>query len=92
MDSYKSFYCIFINITQVCNLFKRPRAPQNQESLDPNNLEFWMDGVYTPGYEALLRRKEADLRRAKFCKLAALIAATVVIILIIVVPLCTMGL
>ncbi|TNN35274.1 UPF0258 protein [Liparis tanakae] len=65
---------------------------QHQESLNPNNLDFWMDGVYTPGYEALLRRKEADLRRAKFCKLAALIAATVVIILVIVVPLCTMGL
>ncbi|XP_034387943.1 major intrinsically disordered Notch2-binding receptor 1 [Cyclopterus lumpus] len=65
---------------------------QTQESLNPNNMEFWMDDVYTPGYDALLRRKEADLRRAKVCKMAALIAAAVVIILIIVIPLCTMGL
>ncbi|XP_041837163.1 major intrinsically disordered Notch2-binding receptor 1-like isoform X2 [Melanotaenia boesemani] len=36
-----------------------------QESLNPNNMEFWMDDIYTPGYDALLRRKEANLRRLK---------------------------
>lgn len=50
-----------------------------------------MDDIYTPGYDALLRRKEADLRRAKICKLIALIATAVAIILIIVIPVCTMG-
>lgn len=64
---------------------------QAQESLNPNNIEFWMDDIYTPGYDALLRRKEADLRRAKVCKLTALIATAVAIILIIVIPICTMG-
>ncbi|GAA6222248.1 UPF0258 protein KIAA1024-like [Lates japonicus] len=64
---------------------------QAQESLNPNNMEFWMDDIYTPGYDALLRRKEADLRRAKVCKLIALIATAVAIILIIVIPLCTMA-
>ncbi|XP_044036978.1 major intrinsically disordered Notch2-binding receptor 1-like isoform X2 [Siniperca chuatsi] len=42
-----------------------PLDSQAQESLNPNNMEFWMDDIYTPGYDALLRRKEADLRRAK---------------------------
>ncbi|KAM9860195.1 major intrinsically disordered Notch2-binding receptor 1-like [Aulostomus maculatus] len=64
---------------------------QGQESLNPNNMEFWMDDIYTPGYDALLRRKEANLRRVKACKLLALIATAVAIILIIVIPLCTMG-
>ncbi|KAM7401828.1 hypothetical protein PAMP_017106 [Pampus punctatissimus] len=64
---------------------------QAQESLNPNNMEFWMDDIYTPGYDALLRRKEADLRRAKICKLLALIAITVAIILIIVIPICTVS-
>ncbi|KAF0035165.1 hypothetical protein F2P81_012923 [Scophthalmus maximus] len=68
-----------------------PLDIQAQESLNPNNIEFWMDDIYTPGYDALLRRKEADLRRAKVCKLTALIATAVAIILIIVIPICTMG-
>ncbi|XP_034023596.1 major intrinsically disordered Notch2-binding receptor 1-like [Thalassophryne amazonica] len=68
-----------------------PLDLQAQESLNPNNMEFWMDDVYTPGYDALLRRKEADLRRAKACKLLALIATAVIIILIIVIPVCTVG-
>ncbi|XP_030585987.1 major intrinsically disordered Notch2-binding receptor 1-like isoform X2 [Archocentrus centrarchus] len=68
-----------------------PLDLQAPESLNPNNMEFWMDDIYTPGYDALLRRKEADLRRAKICKLVALIATAVAIILIIVIPICTMG-
>uniref|UniRef100_UPI0037E784B6 major intrinsically disordered Notch2-binding receptor 1-like n=1 Tax=Semicossyphus pulcher TaxID=241346 RepID=UPI0037E784B6 len=68
-----------------------PLDLQGQESLNPNNMEFWMDDIYTPGYDGLLRRKEADLRRAKYCKLVALIAIAVIIILIIVIPICTMA-
>ncbi|XP_053724451.1 major intrinsically disordered Notch2-binding receptor 1-like isoform X1 [Synchiropus splendidus] len=63
---------------------------QTSESLNPNNVEFWMDDVYTPGYDALLRRKEADMRRAKVCKVAALVAIIVAVILIIVIILCTL--
>ena len=63
---------------------------QARESLNPNNMDFWMEDIYTPGYDALLRRKEADLRRAKVCKVGALIATAVTIILVIVIPLCTM--
>ncbi|XP_049589933.1 major intrinsically disordered Notch2-binding receptor 1 [Syngnathus scovelli] len=63
---------------------------QGRDSLNPNNMEFWMDDIYTPGYDALLRRKEAGQRRAKVCKLLALIAVVLGIILIIVIPICTM--
>uniref|UniRef100_A0A672HVR2 Uncharacterized protein n=1 Tax=Salarias fasciatus TaxID=181472 RepID=A0A672HVR2_SALFA len=68
-----------------------PLDLQGQESLNPNNMEFWMDDIYTPGYDALLRRKEADLRRARACKLLGLIVVAVAIILIIVIPVCTMS-
>ncbi|XP_061819735.1 major intrinsically disordered Notch2-binding receptor 1 [Nerophis lumbriciformis] len=60
------------------------------ESLNPNKLEFWMEDVYTPGYDSLLKRREAEFRRAKACKIGALIAATFSVILVIVVPICTM--
>uniref|UniRef100_A0A665T759 Membrane integral NOTCH2 associated receptor 1 n=1 Tax=Echeneis naucrates TaxID=173247 RepID=A0A665T759_ECHNA len=64
---------------------------QTQESLNPNNLEYWMEDIYTPGYNSLLKRKEAEFRRAKACKIGALIAAaTCTVILVIVVPICTM--
>ncbi|XP_054858142.1 major intrinsically disordered Notch2-binding receptor 1 [Eublepharis macularius] len=64
---------------------------QAQESLNPNNLEYWMEDIYTPGYDSLLKRKEAEFRRAKACKIAALIAAAAcTVILVIVVPICTM--
>nr|XP_020448902.1 UPF0258 protein KIAA1024-like [Monopterus albus] len=68
-----------------------PLDLQGQDSLNPNNMEFWVDDIYTPGYDALLRRKEADVRRAKVCKLLALIATALTIIIIIVVPICTMA-
>ncbi|KAL7866823.1 hypothetical protein AOLI_G00146370 [Acnodon oligacanthus] len=64
---------------------------QTQESLNPNNLEYWMEDIYTPGYDSLLKRKEAEFRRAKVCKIGALIAAAAcTVILVIVVPICTM--
>ncbi|TRY77610.1 hypothetical protein DNTS_005767 [Danionella cerebrum] len=64
---------------------------QVQESLNPNNLEYWMEDIYTPGYDSLLKRKEAEFRRAKACKIGALIAAAAcTVILVIVVPIATM--
>ncbi|KAK2919610.1 major intrinsically disordered Notch2-binding receptor 1 [Channa argus] len=64
---------------------------QTQESLNPNNLEYWMEDIYTPGYDSLLKRKEAEFRRAKLCKIGALITAAIcTVILVIVVPICTM--
>ncbi|KAG9341332.1 hypothetical protein JZ751_019436, partial [Albula glossodonta] len=48
---------------------------KTQESLNPNNLEYWMEDIYTPGYDSLLKRKEAEFRRAKVCKIGALVVA-----------------
>ncbi|XP_059808444.1 major intrinsically disordered Notch2-binding receptor 1 [Hypanus sabinus] len=71
--------------------YNRNASEKNQESLNPNNLEYWMEDIYTPGYDSLLKRKEAEFRRARICKIAALIAAAVcTVVLVIVVPICTM--
>lgn len=50
-----------------------------------------MEDIYTPGYDALLRRKEATLRRVRVCKLFALVGTAVAVILIAVVLICTVG-
>uniref|UniRef100_A0AAV2LTL6 Major intrinsically disordered Notch2-binding receptor 1-like C-terminal domain-containing protein n=1 Tax=Knipowitschia caucasica TaxID=637954 RepID=A0AAV2LTL6_KNICA len=64
---------------------------QGGAALDPAHLEYWLEDVYSPGFDSLLRRKQADLRRARLCKLGALItAATCTLLLVIVVPICTM--
>ncbi|XP_048825668.1 major intrinsically disordered Notch2-binding receptor 1 isoform X2 [Brienomyrus brachyistius] len=70
---------------------RQRKSKEGQESLNPNNLEYWMEDIYTPGYDSLLKRKEAEFRRAKVCKIGALIAAAAcTVILVIVVPICTM--
>ncbi|XP_059827143.1 major intrinsically disordered NOTCH2-binding receptor 1-like [Hypanus sabinus] len=57
---------------------------------DPNDLKFWLDDIYTPGYDSLLRKKESELERAKCCKLvtvivlAACILITVITVLLVV--------
>nr|XP_061788534.1 major intrinsically disordered Notch2-binding receptor 1-like isoform X1 [Nerophis lumbriciformis] len=66
-----------------------PYDSQTHDSLNPNNMEFWMDD--TPGYEALLRRKEAGIRRAKVCKFLALLAVVLAVVLIVVIPICTIN-
>lgn len=50
-----------------------------------------MEDIYTPGYDALLRRKEANLRRVRVCKLLALVGTAVAVILIAVILICTVG-
>ncbi|KAI7793316.1 putative UPF0258 protein [Triplophysa rosa] len=36
---------------------------------DPRELNFWLEDLYTPGYDSLLKKKEAELRRKKICKI-----------------------
>uniref|UniRef100_A0AAV2IWQ5 Major intrinsically disordered Notch2-binding receptor 1-like C-terminal domain-containing protein n=1 Tax=Knipowitschia caucasica TaxID=637954 RepID=A0AAV2IWQ5_KNICA len=34
----------------------------------PTDLDFWLEDLYTPGYDSLLRKKEAEEQRKKICK------------------------
>ncbi|XP_078468535.1 major intrinsically disordered NOTCH2-binding receptor 1-like [Lampetra planeri] len=54
-------------------------TPAMQRALrasQPERLEFWLEDVTTPGYEALLRRKEQQERRWRSLRCAALTLAT----------------
>ncbi|XP_056592130.1 major intrinsically disordered NOTCH2-binding receptor 1-like [Triplophysa dalaica] len=54
---------------------------------DPRELNFWLEDLYTPGYDSLLKKKEAELRRKKICKiLSSVILLVCVIVIIITVP------
>lgn len=51
---------------------------------DPKDLSFWLEDLYTPGYDSLLKRKEAEQRRNKMCKMAALVIVSVLAVIIII--------
>ncbi|XP_041916234.1 major intrinsically disordered NOTCH2-binding receptor 1-like [Alosa sapidissima] len=54
---------------------------------DPGELNFWLEELYTPGYDSLLRKKQAELTRKKICKvLTSVFVSVCVIIVVITVP------
>ncbi|XP_016332274.1 UPF0258 protein KIAA1024-like [Sinocyclocheilus anshuiensis] len=54
---------------------------------DPKELSFWLEDLYTPGYDSLLKKKAAEMKRNKICKtLAAIILLVCVVVIIITVP------
>ncbi|XP_046870702.1 major intrinsically disordered NOTCH2-binding receptor 1-like homolog [Hypomesus transpacificus] len=53
----------------------------------PKDLDFWLEDLYTPGYDSLLKKKEAEQKRKKMCKVVSWIILSIcVIIVIITVP------
>ncbi|KAG1930725.1 major intrinsically disordered Notch2-binding receptor [Pimephales promelas] len=54
---------------------------------DPRDLSFWLEDLYTPGYDSLLKKKAAELKRNKICKTFAFIILLVcAVVIIITVP------
>ncbi|XP_056393266.1 major intrinsically disordered NOTCH2-binding receptor 1-like [Hyla sarda] len=51
---------------------------------NPNDLRFWLEDIYTPGYDSLLKKKEKEKKNSKYCKLFAFVAVTVCILIAIV--------
>ncbi|XP_067245282.1 major intrinsically disordered Notch2-binding receptor 1 [Chanodichthys erythropterus] len=81
------------------HLTDRPRVTWSQSDLTPldlqapESLEFWTDEIYTPASDTLLRRSHSYTRcnRNQAYRIAALsITATIILILIIVIPISTM--
>ncbi|XP_062860662.1 major intrinsically disordered Notch2-binding receptor 1 [Trichomycterus rosablanca] len=76
----------------------RPKVSWSQSELVPldlqthESMDFWMDEVYTPVSDTLLRRSQSLTRcsRSQSYRVTAIsITATVILILIIVIPICT---
>lgn len=53
----------------------------------PRELDFWLEDLYTPGFDALLKKKEAEQRRKRLHRLLSVIGLFVsVVIVVIIVP------
>uniref|UniRef100_A0A3Q3AKF3 Membrane integral NOTCH2 associated receptor 2 n=1 Tax=Kryptolebias marmoratus TaxID=37003 RepID=A0A3Q3AKF3_KRYMA len=51
----------------------------------PKDLDFWLEDLYTPGFDSLLKRKEAEQKRKRLCKILSLIALLFCSVLIVII-------
>ncbi|XP_071437596.1 major intrinsically disordered NOTCH2-binding receptor 1-like [Pithys albifrons albifrons] len=51
---------------------------------NPNDLQFWMGDIYTPGYDTLLKKKEREKKHSKYCRIIPLMVLVVCILITIV--------
>ncbi|NXI47581.1 MNARL protein, partial [Galbula dea] len=51
---------------------------------NPNDLQFWMGDIYTPGYDTLLKKKEREKKHSKCCRIILLMILAVCILITIV--------
>ncbi|XP_030323740.1 major intrinsically disordered NOTCH2-binding receptor 1-like [Calypte anna] len=51
---------------------------------NPNDLQFWMGDIYTPGYDTLLKKKEREKKHSKYCRIILLMGLVVCILITIV--------
>ncbi|NXV70616.1 MNARL protein, partial [Atlantisia rogersi] len=51
---------------------------------NPNDLQFWMGDIYTPGYDTLLKKKEREKKHSKCCRIILLMVLAVCILIAIV--------
>uniref|UniRef100_A0A8P4G2R8 Major intrinsically disordered Notch2-binding receptor 1-like C-terminal domain-containing protein n=1 Tax=Dicentrarchus labrax TaxID=13489 RepID=A0A8P4G2R8_DICLA len=53
----------------------------------PKDLDFWLEDLYTPGFDSLLKKKEAEHKRKRLCKiLFSVILSICAILIVIIVP------
>ncbi|XP_005303140.1 major intrinsically disordered NOTCH2-binding receptor 1-like [Chrysemys picta bellii] len=51
---------------------------------NPNDLQFWMGDIYTPGYDTLLKKKEREKKHSKCCLIFLLVVFAICILIAIV--------
>ncbi|XP_047426363.1 major intrinsically disordered NOTCH2-binding receptor 1-like [Mugil cephalus] len=58
-----------------------------EEETTPKDLDFWLEDLYTPGFDSLLKKKKAEHRRKQLCKiLSAVIVSVCAVLVVIIVP------
>ncbi|XP_039636038.1 major intrinsically disordered NOTCH2-binding receptor 1-like [Perca fluviatilis] len=58
-----------------------------EEEKSPRDLDFWLEDLYTPGFDSLLKKKEAEHKRKRLCKiLFAIIVSVSAVLIVIIVP------
>nr|XP_033819025.1 major intrinsically disordered NOTCH2-binding receptor 1-like [Geotrypetes seraphini] len=51
---------------------------------NPNDLQYWLEDIYTPGYDSLLRKKEREKKHTRCCQIVLLVIFTVCVFIVIV--------
>uniref|UniRef100_A0A3B4YYK5 Membrane integral NOTCH2 associated receptor 2 n=1 Tax=Seriola lalandi dorsalis TaxID=1841481 RepID=A0A3B4YYK5_SERLL len=53
----------------------------------PKDMDFWLEDLYTPGFDSLLKKTEAKHKRKRLCKiLFSVIFSVCVVLIVIIVP------
>ncbi|KAM6901019.1 major intrinsically disordered NOTCH2-binding receptor 1-like [Lycodopsis pacificus] len=56
-----------------------------EEEKTPRDLDFWLEDLYTPGFDSLLKKKEAEHKRKRLCKIFSVIVLLVCAVLIVII-------
>uniref|UniRef100_A0A1A7X8J5 KIAA1024-like n=1 Tax=Iconisemion striatum TaxID=60296 RepID=A0A1A7X8J5_9TELE len=56
-----------------------------EEEKTPKDLDFWLEDLYTPGFDSLLKRTEAEQKRKRLCKIISLLILGFCIFLIVII-------
>ncbi|XP_028605045.2 major intrinsically disordered NOTCH2-binding receptor 1-like [Podarcis muralis] len=48
---------------------------------NPNDLQYWLEDIYTPGYDTLLKKKERERKHSRCCLIVLLLTLLVCIII-----------
>ncbi|XP_062269564.1 major intrinsically disordered NOTCH2-binding receptor 1-like [Platichthys flesus] len=58
-----------------------------EEEKTAKDMDFWLEDLYTPGFDSLLKKKEAEHKRKKNCKIFfSIILSLCAILIVIIVP------
>ncbi|XP_023253628.1 UPF0258 protein KIAA1024-like homolog [Seriola lalandi dorsalis] len=58
-----------------------------EEEKTPKDMDFWLEDLYTPGFDSLLKKTEAKHKRKRLCKiLFSVIFSVCVVLIVIIVP------
>ncbi|XP_028318075.1 major intrinsically disordered NOTCH2-binding receptor 1-like homolog [Gouania willdenowi] len=55
-----------------------------KELKTPTDLDFWLEDLYTPGFDSLLKKKESEERRKHVCRMVSVVLVTVSLLLVVV--------
>ncbi|XP_056444732.1 major intrinsically disordered NOTCH2-binding receptor 1-like [Gadus macrocephalus] len=54
------------------------------EEKTAKDLDYWLEDLYTPGFDSLLKKKEAEYRRRKLCKIFTFVILLISVIIVVV--------
>ncbi|XP_058474170.1 major intrinsically disordered NOTCH2-binding receptor 1-like [Solea solea] len=56
-----------------------------KEEKTPKDMDFWLEELYTPGFDSLLKKKEAEEKRKKVCKIVSVLLVCVCATLLVII-------